>query len=155
MSMLQPSGACPLEDNESLRIIKDLLFKVIVAGRNHKDNAGSISPVQDSALLTYPDYRDFTEEIMYLFCSFAMSLNFSVDQICSFILPIGVSVLQHCVFAIQKSFENPNDNNLFWLSTFNAVLESLMVLLRDEEKNKKILTGFDVPLLLIEAVKIL
>jgi len=153
--MLQPSGACPLEDNESLRIIKDLLFKVIVAGRNHKDNAGGISTVQDSALLTYPDYRDFTEEIMYLFCSFAMSLNFSVDQICSFILPIGVSVLQHCVFAIQKSFENPNDNNLFSLSTFNAVLESLMVLLRDEEKNKKILTGFDVPLLLIEAVKIL
>lgn len=41
------------------------------------------------------------------------------------------------------------------MSTFNAVLESLMVLLRDEDKNKQILSGFDVPLLLIEAVKTL
>lgn len=90
LKFLQPSGPCPLEEAGALKLIRDNLFKVIALG---KAQGGATSPVQDSALLTYPDFRDMTEEMMYLFCSFAMSLNFTTDQICQYILPIGVSVL--------------------------------------------------------------
>lgn len=38
---------------------------------------------------TYADFRDINEEVIYLFCSYAMSMNFSVDSICSYVLPIG------------------------------------------------------------------
>jgi len=28
---------------------------------------------------SYPDFRDINEEVLYLFCSYAMSTNFSVS----------------------------------------------------------------------------
>lgn len=38
---------------------------------------------------TYADFRDINEEVIYLFCSYAMSTNFSVEHLRSYILPIG------------------------------------------------------------------
>lgn len=42
---------------------------------------------------SYEDFRDISEELMYLFCSLAMSNAFSVDQMCNHVLPMGKAIM--------------------------------------------------------------
>ena len=95
-----------------------------------------------------------------------MSMNFSVDSICNYVLPIGQQILKHCIYSIKKSQETAfqggspsqnahnNDGQSFdaghslanssitticSISSINAALESIVIILRNPERNVEIM----------------
>jgi len=156
-----PPAPCALEDLSSLKVLKEGLFRVINASKQlpPEPSAAKESKTKGKAeanpgFTTYPDFRDINEEVIFLFCSFAMSQNFLVAQLCSHVLPIGQSILSHCIYSLQKAQQTMASQGqvadqyqggavtsltqICSLSSINAMLESLVVLLRDDQRNKEI-----------------
>jgi hypothetical protein len=131
---------------------------------------------------TYADFRDINEEVIYLFCSYSMSLNFTVDQLCQYVLPIGQEILTHCIFSIKKSQEGtapPNSTankdsvsqlgvdqfveqsnqtsitTICSISSINAALESIVIILKNPERNIMIMKKFDIAGLLNSIIQII
>jgi len=98
-----------------------------------------------------------------------MSMNFNVDKICNYVLPIGQQVLKHCIASIKKSQEtgpssytggkdtpsatnndgqsvdaghsitNSSITTICSISSINAALESIVIILRNPERNIEIM----------------
>jgi len=157
-------GSCVLEEVNNLKVFRDNLFSVLNEFKNEQGGLpqkekDDVQTDLNNRFTTYPDFRDLTEEVIFLYCSFSMSTNFSVDHLCSYVLPIGQNILKHCIYALGKSQEPNQDSasitSICSFSSVNALLESLIVLLRDQDKNTLILSDFEVSLLLIDIIKII
>lgn len=210
------AAKCPMEEENALEVFIKLieLFKESHhlqgqpsagspnsrAGKSAQATAGQAtaapalgsvhSQAADAAVAqgysSYPDFRDINEEALYLFCSFAMSTNFSVSQLCKFVLPFGHSVLSHTISSIKKSPEvtaadaggiispsSPSNkamimsntdaagagltsvNNICSLQCINAVLESIVIILRKPERNGDILRSFDLASMISAIIEVI
>ena len=115
---------CVMEEISTLKMFKDLLFRVFREAQTHsqkqsqaegkdgkkgdKNVVAQIVADQNQGFTTYFDFRDINEEVIYLFCSYAMSFQNStdrenVDVLCKYVLPIGQNILGHCIYSLQKS----------------------------------------------------
>ena len=107
---VKTSVHCALEDSSTLFFLNDLLFNVI---NQSKELQSKLIPLQGKKLndtqkgtdggggasvnvsmaiknlevvdgfVTFLDFREISEELIYLFCSLAISSNHSLDQMCS------------------------------------------------------------------------
>jgi hypothetical protein len=158
-----------LEDPGSMKVIKDTLFRVMEASKHlapektakvdpkSKADLGKIDQ-NSQGITTYQDFRDLNEEIIFLFCSFAMSQNFTVSHLAQHVMPIGQKILAHCNYSLQKAQESGEQmplTQICSLSSINAMLESLAVVLRDDKVNKELQEQFEVGLLLIDIIKVI
>jgi len=147
---------------------------------------------------TYSDFRDINEEVLYLFCSYSMSMNLGVDHLCSYVLHIGQQIINHCIYSIQKSQEvngggvggknnqssnvggfvgqlaDPNQSSeaanggggnnvssstsittICSISSINAALESIVIILKNPEQNIAIMEKFDLASLINSIIQVI
>jgi hypothetical protein len=116
--------------------------------------------------------------MIFIFCSLTMSHTIATENLCSFVLPFGHAILSHCIYSLQKVLETANaksqhqedqsyDSSNFQnatvtsiiqicsLSSINAMLESIIVVLKNEENNQKLQEEFQFSLLLNDIIKII
>lgn len=56
--------------------------------------------MSSDGVFSFIDFRDVSEEVIYLFCSLSMSPHFSTDLLCAIILPIGELAMNHAIVSL-------------------------------------------------------